>query len=249
MLNTARTEWLKEKRSANRKLIAFTPPVFICFSLFASLLMANPPAGKSYLITVAYNWYPMLILPAVLALLSANMVHREKPVHRQQFAAKGLSAGKMTVAKLVVLWVNYAVILFFSLLLLAAAEGVLLGHAVPWRALLVATSLLFVANAFVFPFSVWLSSYVGTVGVVFINFFLFAFGAVVAVTPYWFLYPWCYGVVLMAPVLGIHPNGTFLLPDHPMNNAALIPLGGAASVMACLVMLILLFAWRRKAQR
>lgn len=241
------TEWWKEKRTANRKLVWMTPPIFIFFSLLTSQLMAGAPEGKSYLVTVAYNWYPTLILPIVLALLSVNIMGREKPAHRHLFSAQNASITKILFAKLMVLWVNYGLILLLSLLLLVTVEGLLLSHALPWRSLWMATLLLFVANAFVFPLNAWLFSYVGRVGVVLMNFFLFLIGAVVAVTPYWFLFPWCYGVFLMAPVLGIHPNGTFLLQDHPLHDAALIPMGIAASMAACVMMLGLLFALRKKA--
>ncbi|MDU1828169.1 ABC transporter permease, partial [Anaerococcus sp.] len=76
-----KTEFIKEKRSANSKLIKIVPLIFIIFTSLVVLLMVRSIENKSYLLAAAYNWYPILILPIILSLLVVNIIVKEKDYH------------------------------------------------------------------------------------------------------------------------------------------------------------------------
>lgn len=74
MVNILKAEILKEKRSANAKILLLTPIIFIIFNLLMNMLMTPNSEGHSYLLATAFNWFPLLILPIVISLLVTNIL-------------------------------------------------------------------------------------------------------------------------------------------------------------------------------
>ena len=67
MIDIIRAEFLKNKRTSTNKFILITP----LFSLILSALWGGGQNG-------AYNWWYVIFLPGMLALISAQTIVREK---------------------------------------------------------------------------------------------------------------------------------------------------------------------------
>ena len=55
MVNILKAELIKEKSSANFKLLLIVPIGFLIFNIIMGSLMAPDPEGKSYLIATTFN--------------------------------------------------------------------------------------------------------------------------------------------------------------------------------------------------
>lgn len=218
MVDLLKTEWLKEKRSANRKMLFIVPMIFICFSLLMSRMMTPTPDGKSFLIATAYNWYPLIILPVIISLLACNTMTKEKSFNRNFFRSLGISPAKQWLSKVVIVCIDLLAILGISFALLLVLEASVHHDNYDYFKVALATLCLFLGNLPLIPISMLLLPVVKRIGVVLINFGLGAFAAIMALKSYWYLYPWCYGIRMMSSVLGIHPNGTFLEPGSYLLN-------------------------------
>lgn len=237
MVNMLKAEWLKEKRTANRKIWSIVPFIFICFSFLMSLMMGKSPAGKSYFITAAYNWYPLTVLPVVISLLSCNILSKEKKNHNEEFyRSLGVSAADTKLSKIVMVVFDFAVILVVSFILIWIIGKGFLHETVDYSKVMLATGYLFLGNLPLIPISVMLYPFIKQLGVLVLNFFLSVASAVIAINAWWLLFPWSYGIRMMAPTLGIHPNGTFLEKGSYLLNTEAIPLGSTAGIIVFLLL-------------
>lgn len=100
MINEIKSEIIKEKRSANSKLLLLVPLIFIIFNIMMGMLMGESPEGKSYLMATAFNWYPIMVLPIILSLLVININNKEKSYHYILQRSLGLNEQKMLIAKI-----------------------------------------------------------------------------------------------------------------------------------------------------
>lgn len=56
---------------------------------------------------------------------------------------------------------------------------------------------------------------------------------------YWMYIPWSWGMRLMCPIVGVHPNGVPLEKGSPLLDPSVIPMGIAISIV---IFLLLSFA-------
>lgn len=217
MKDMFQAEWLKEKRSANNRLLWLTPIIFISFSFLMSQMMGQSPVGKSYLVTSAYNWYPLLILPIVISLLVTNNLSKEKKYHNDQyFKSLGLSEKEQYLSKNFVIFIEILIILSASSILLLLVNQFVLQDTISFFNILLATICLFLGSLPIVGISFLMDRYTNKVIVILVNFVFTGLSAIIAISPWWFLFPWSYSIRMMSPVLGIHPNGTFLESGNPL---------------------------------
>ncbi|WMB27830.1 ABC transporter permease [Streptococcus didelphis] len=122
MFDEIKSEIIKEKRSANIKLMMLVPPIFIIFNIIMGMLMGKSPEGKSYLMATAFNWYPIMVLPIILSLLVININNKEKSYHYIFQRSLGLNEQKMFIAKNIVVIIELFIILVISSLLIFSLE-------------------------------------------------------------------------------------------------------------------------------
>lgn len=243
MMTQCKIEWLKEKRGANRKMLLLIPAVFILFSFAMSLLMGESPRERSYLMATAFNWYPLMILPIVISLLVTNIQQKEKPLQNQLYLTHGASLRRRFLGKQIVVLGELAFILLISSLLILLLNSLLFHDYVPLNALALATLCLFFGSLPLVGISFFFSLFTHRVVIVLGNFLLSFAAAVAAVTKLWLLFPWDYSIRMMAPILGIHPNGTFLPDGDSLLAPNAVPLGIAAGIIVYLIFVTLGF-WK-----
>ncbi|MCO6540843.1 MAG: lantibiotic immunity ABC transporter MutE/EpiE family permease subunit [Lactobacillus sp.] len=223
MLAIIKAEFLKEKRAANAKLLLIAPVIFIGFILLLNLLMGPSPKGKSYLVAAAFNWWPMIILPAMITLMVANICDKEKSVQQIFLKSTGIPAKSLLIAKNLIIFMETLVILVILGLLVFFIGKVILQQDILGKQLLKATICLFVGSLPIIEMSFLAKRYFYFLVIIIANFVLSIVGAVVAVKSYWWLFPWSYNLRMMAPLLGIHPNGTFLNTGDSLLNLIAVP--------------------------
>lgn len=240
MNHMIQAEWLKEKRSANNRLLWLVPVIFMGFSFLMSLLMGQSPDGKSYLVTSAFNWYPLLILPIVISLLVTNTYAKEKKNRNDQyFQSLGLSKGKQYISKNIVVLVELFIILVVSTILLLVINRVWMQDPVSIQRMSLATLCLFLGSLPMMGMSFLLYRYTNKFVVILVNFLCTGLSAIIAVKTWWYLFPWSYSIRMMAPVLGIHPNGTFLESSSPLLDTSTVYTGSGLGIAVYLTLTIL----------
>ncbi|KAF1301453.1 ABC transporter permease [Enterococcus saccharolyticus] len=239
MLTELKAEWLKEKRAANRKLLFLMPAIFIIFSFLMTRLMGNSPVGKSYLLAGGFNWYPIFLLPIFLSLLVMNSSNKEKAYHRQLYRILGIDNRKLILAKHCLVLLELATILILSSVLLVLVGLFIIGDPISIGAVSLATACLFFGSLPIVGVSFILCRYVHRSIVLALNFLLSLGAALFAPETIWWAYPWAYNLRMMAPVLGIHPNGTYLVAGSPLFDQRVIILGIGLSIGIYLLTLII----------
>lgn len=233
-------EWLKEKRSANSKLLWLVPIIFIGFSFLMSLLMGKSPDGKSYLVTSSFNWYPLLVLPIVISLLVTNIYAKEKKNRNDQFfQSLGLSKSKQHIGKNVVILIELFIILAVSSILLLIINRVSIRDHISVQRMSIATICLFLGSLPITGISFLLYRHTNKFIVILINFLCTGLSAIIAVKTWWYLFPWSYSIRMMASVLSIHPNGTFLESSNPLVDISTVYTGSGFGIAVYLILTIL----------
>ena len=225
MKNILKAELIKEKRSANFKLLLIVPIGFLIFNLVMSSLMAPDPEGKSYLIATTFNWFPILILPIIISLLTANILKKEEQGQLNLQKRLGLDNKKIKLAKALVVILELFVIIVLSSLITYLIGGLLLGKNISLGLVLKAGLVLFAGSLSIVGFSFLLMSLVNKSFVIIIlNFIMSLVSPIPATSDMWKFYPHYYSLRMLAPIIGVHPNGTFLEKGSELWNAQVIPI-------------------------
>lgn len=240
MVNILKAELLKEKRSANFKLLLIVPIGFLIFNLVMGSLMAPDPEGKSYLIATTFNWFPILILPIIISLLTANILKKEKQGQLNLQKRLGLDNKKIKLAKALVVILELFVIIVLSSLITYIIGGLLLGKNISLGLVLKAGLVLFAGSLSIVGFSFLLMSLVNKSFVIIIlNFIMSLVSPIPPTSNMWKFYPHSYSLRMLAPVIGVHPNGTFLEKGSELWNTQVIPIAIALSFVLFAVFITL----------
>lgn len=247
MLNELTVEWLKEKRTANQKFLFVIPVIFVFFSFFMTLLMGENPINKSYLVATGFNWYPTMILPVVLSLLVGNILTKEKEINQIFYRSLGRNPWLQIIAKNIVVLFEVMIILIISSILFFLVGRFILKEYIVGIEIIEATLTLFIGCLPIIGLSFVLNQFFPRVVTVLVNFLCGICAAIFAITPIWWLFPWDYMLRMLCPVLGIHPNGTFLSENDSLRNPQIVGVGIIVSlVVYLLIFLIQLLVERKK---
>lgn len=240
MVNILKAELIKEKRSANFKLLLIVPIGFLIFNLIMGSLMAPDPEGKSYLIATTFNWFPILILPIIISLLTTNILNKEKQAQLDLQKSLGLDNKKIKLAKTLVVILELIVIILLSSLITYLIGGLLLGKNISLGLVLKAGLILFAGSLPIVVFSFLLMSFVNKSFVIIIlNFIMSLVSPIPATSNMWKFYPHSYSLRMLAPVIGVHPNGTFLEKGSELLNTQVIPIGILLSFIIFAIFIVL----------
>ena len=238
MISYIKTELMKEKRSANFKLGVIVPIIFVLFNIAMVTLMGKSPEGKSYILATSFNWYPFLILPIVLSLLVVNISGKEKREHIVLQKSKNLSFAKMELAKNIIIAAELFTIIVVSTMLIFTVATFFLCEKILLSQLIMATICLFIGSLPVVALSFLIYGFVKKKAIlILLNFVLTFPSAVIAVTNNWILFPWSYNLRMLSPVVGVHPNGTFLDTGSELMNMETTYLGLFLSIAVYVVVL------------
>lgn len=240
MISFIKTELMKEKRSANSKLGIIVPIIFVLFNIAMVSLMGESPEGKSYIMATSFNWYPLLILPIILSLLVVNISGKEKMEHIVFQKSKNLSFAKIELAKNIIIVIELFSILVVSAILIFIVAIYFLDEKILIDQLIRATSCLFIGSLPIVALSFLIYGLVKKKALlILLNFILTFPSAVIATTKNWVLFPWSYNLRILSPVVGVHPNGTFLEASSNLMNMETTYLGLCLSIAVYIGILIL----------
>lgn len=219
MIRILKTEFIKERRSANSKLKFFVPIIFVLFNIMMVSLMGISPSGKSYIMATSFNWYPILILPIVISLLVINVINKEKDEHIGFQRSMNIRAEKILLSKNIVVILELLTILFISSIAIYFVGILLLNEKIYIDQLIVATCVLFLGSLPIIAISFLINNLINKKFlVILINFVLTFPSAIIAVTSKWMFFPWAYNLRILSPIIGVHPNGTFLETNSYLMN-------------------------------
>lgn len=234
-----KVEFLKEKRSANLKLVKFVPLIFLIFNLGMIFLMSTDKEDRSYLMATSFNWYPLIILPIVISLLVININNKEKDYHKDLYKRIGVYGRKIYLAKCILVVLELFTILLISGLLIYLVGKFLLGEKIFLKEVLIGNLYLYVGSLVLVGFSFLVNKLLKkSILIILFNFILSLLGPIFAVKKIWKFYPWSYSLRMVAPIVKIHPNGTFLEKNSYLMNMNDAYLG---LVLSMLVFLIFVF--------
>ena len=240
MANILKAEILKEKRSANAKILLLTPIIFIVFNLLMNVLMGKSPEGKSFLLATAFNWFPLLILPIVISLLVINILAKEKQSQLNIQKSLGLDRKKIKVAKSLLVFTEVFAIVMVSILIIYLVANFILKENISLAMLIKAGVVLFIGVMPLVGFSFFIMSLSSKAFVLLIlNFILSIISPTPAVKDLWKFYPWSYSLRMLAPIIGVHPNGTFLDINSPLWDKSVITLGIVLSLGVYVLFMVL----------
>ena len=240
MANILKAEILKEKRSANAKILLLTPIIFIVFNLLMNVLMGKSPEGKSFLLATAFNWFPLLILPIVISLLVINILAKEKQSQLNLQKSLGLDRKKIKVAKSLLVLTEVLAIVMVSILIIYLVANFILKENISLAMLIKAGVVLFIGVMPLVGFSFFIMSLSSKAFVLLIlNFILSIISTTPAVKDLWKFYPWSYSLRMLAPIIGVHPNGTFLDTNSPLWDKSVITLGIVLSLGVYVLFMVL----------
>lgn len=236
---SVKIEWLKEKRWANHTLLWIAPLIFVLLSFCLVLLMGPSPDGKhNFIVAATFNWYSLIILPIILTLLVCNILKKEKIVNQIFYRTTGVSLKEQMIGKNIVVIIETALILILSTIFVFFLGTFLLNENLSAVELMKATTYLIMGSLPVISLSFILAHFLNQTLVVLVQFILGNVAAIVAVESWWWLFPWSYNLRMMAPALGIHPNGTFLPAEDPLFNKNALIIGVTMALSVYLVTLI-----------
>ncbi|WP_416334649.1 ABC transporter permease [Anaerococcus sp. DFU013_CI05] len=240
MANILKAEILKEKRSANAKILLLTPIIFIVFNLLMNVLMGKSPEGKSFLLATAFNWFPLLILPIVISLLVINILAKEKQSQLNLQKSLGLDRKKIKVAKSLLVLTEVFAIVMVSILIIYLVANFILKENISLAMLIKAGVVLFIGVMPLVGFSFFIMSLSSKAFVLLIlNFILSIISPNPAVKDLWKFYPWSYSLRMLAPIIGVHPNGTFLDTNSLLWDKSVITLGIVLSLGVYVLFMVL----------
>ncbi|MDY3006956.1 hypothetical protein [Anaerococcus porci] len=102
-------------------------------------------------------------------------------------------------------------ILVISAMLIFIVAIYFLGEKILLGQLIVSTICLFIGSLLIVALSFLIYGLVKKKAVlILLNFILTFPSAVIAVMKNWILFPWSYSLRMLSPIIGVHPNGTFL---------------------------------------
>lgn len=235
MLEIIRAEFQKSKRTTTNKFVLITP----LFTLLLCVLWGGGQNG-------AYNcWYTMF-LPGMLAIISAQVITREKSLSYKGVLLYPKDKGSIWLGK--ILYISILLI-FSSLIFMIGIEviGFLFGFTIPLKANMFATVILIFTFLFTIPISLFLTVQLNMFVAVLFNIGMTIVGVVSfgAISILKFL-PYGTSSALMAPILHILPNGLPVPDNSPLLNGDLIVKDTVVNIIVFIILAILTTVWFRK---
>lgn len=230
MIAYVKAENLKQRRTFLKKLLWLAPLMLV---LLAFALM------PAYFTVNAYNWWYVMLLPAIVALIPAMMHQKEaRYLNYRALYPLNVNLEKVWYAKILIA-ISY-LCLAEILHLLGVFSGQLmlprqLTEPYSLISLTLASLVLLITSLWQVPFCFFLAKKLGLVASVVGNTILGIFlGLLFVESSWWLLCPYSWGMRAMIVMLNILPNGIPLKSSLPMVNNVIFP-----CILALLLFIVL----------
>lgn len=223
MVSIIRAERLKMRHTFGRVL-----PVAAAL-LTLTLALGFAYRNKYYSVS-AWNWWYVMLLPGMLAVLCCLGMKKERKLHYGNLLSLHISQEKCLTGKIIF----YAVGLSAANLLIAAgtfAADIFWGSYIPLGNGFIAAIVLSICCLWEIPLFMVLEMRVGIFGSLLCGMVLSIGGtSMIADSDLWWVCPAAVPVRLMCPILGIMPNGLLVPADSPLGDIGVVFPG----IMICL---------------
>ncbi|MED0680947.1 lantibiotic immunity ABC transporter MutE/EpiE family permease subunit [Aneurinibacillus thermoaerophilus] len=245
MMKMVASERLKYKRSFAKKL-ALTAPLF--FVLYGAVIRFYLPDQSSLpwelLLSMIFNWWPVLFIPVGIALLCTLAENREKKAgNYRSLRSNNISIPKLWFSKIIV--IGYYMLASSIVLMFAAVAAGLLtaGGDVPLADIIGSSLLIWLVSLSLIPIHLFAAVRFGAFGGLALGVAGIIAGVLAADRPVWIVVPWSWPIRLMSPLIGVHPNGVRLDLGDPLLDPSVIPEGIATSLLFLAVFSALTAYW------
>lgn len=235
MISIIKTEFLKSKRTSTNKFIVITP----LLTLLLSILWGGGQNG-------AYNWWYVMFLPGMLAIVSSQAITREKNLSYKGISLYPQDKGSFWIGKVVYISV---MLIFTSLIFMTGVEviGLVYGSNISLKANMFATLILILSFLFNIPVSMFLTVQFNMFVAVIFNVGMTLIGVVSNGTNSILIFsPYGISSALMAPILHILPNGLPVPESSPFLNGDMILRDTVISIIFFILLTLLTTLWFRK---
>jgi lantibiotic protection ABC transporter permease subunit, MutE/EpiE family len=239
------SELLKYKRSFAGKLALIAPMFFGVYGLVLHLYLPEQASlSWDLLLSMVFNWWPVLFVPLGIALLCTLAENREKRAgNYRSIYSNNISLSKLWFSKIVAVGLYMllsSVVLMIVVLALGywKAEGTL-----PLLSIVEASLLIWLLACSLIPLHLFLAARFGVFAGLISGVAAMLLGVLSAPESYWLFVPWSWATRLMAPVIGVHPNGVTLSPGDPLLDASVIPIGIGASLLFLVLSALITGFW------
>lgn len=235
MLEIIRAEFQKSKRTTTNKFVLITP----LFTLLLCVLWGGGQNG-------AYNWWYTMFLPGMLAIISSQVITREKSLSYKGVLLYPKDKGSIWLGK--ILYISFLLI-FSSLIFMIGIEviGFLFGTTIPLKANMFATVILIFTFLFTIPISLFLTVQLNMFVAVLFNIGMTIIGVVSFGTNSILKFlPYGTSSALMAPILHVLPNGLPVPDNSPLSNGDLIVTDTFINIIVFIILTILTTLWFKK---
>lgn len=245
MINIIQSELLKQKRTFARKLVIFAPLFFVVNALPQKLFMpADVARPWQLLVSMVYNWWPVIFIPLGIALLAAlGALQERKAGNYRCLRACDLSPVSIWVGKVIVMAIHTLMATVFLMIALVISGFISAGGAVPWLEIFTGGMTMWLASLALIPVQLWAASWKGTFFGMLTGFAGMIAGVLAAAKSGWVYVPWSWPIRLMCPIIGVHPNGVYLDAADPLRNASVIPLGIMLSIAFLIIFTAITGLW------
>ena len=232
MTNIIRAEFLKSKRTMSSKLIVVFPIITLVMAFVLTLGMTNAYAES------AWNWWYVLLLPGMIAIVSYLSVIREKK--NGYYNIKTLPIGKIAYLGILVLVSN--VVLFAG----ATVGGAILTTSIPVIGAAITVVVLTITELWQIPLFLFLSEKFGMVVELMVCLFINVLGIIVAPSEKWFILVSAISMRVVTPLLHVLPNGLRAQAGEPLLSSFVILPGILIALAHFMLLTYLYLNWFEK---
>ncbi|MDO4766180.1 MAG: lantibiotic immunity ABC transporter MutE/EpiE family permease subunit [Eubacteriales bacterium] len=239
------SELLKYKRTLTRKLIVGIPLFFSIQSAAGVLLMPKGIVRTwDLVIAMVFNVWTVMFLPFGMALFAFLVDNQEqKAGHYRSLLARPNSPVHIWLGKIIVM-AFHALLSTGVLVVAILISGMITARGqIPWDKIIMGSIVSWTVSLALIPMQLWAATWRGLFASMALGFIGFLMGVVSALTSYWVFIPWAWGIRLMSPMIGVHPNGTLLEAGDKLLDTSIIPVGIGISLLAFVVITMLSALW------
>lgn len=235
MIDIIKAEFQKSKRTTTNKFIVITP----LLTLLLCVLWGGGQNG-------AYNWWYVMFLPGMIAIISAQVITREKNLSYKGIFLYPQDKGYIWLGK--ILYISILLI-FTSLIFMIGIEavGLIYESTIPFKSNIFATIILILTFLFSIPISLFLTvqfnmffAILFNIGMTIIGVISYGTDSILEFSPYGT------SSALMAPILHILPNGLPVPENSPLLNGDMILRDIVINIIIFIILTVLATIWFRK---
>jgi len=248
MTDILKSESLKYRRTFTRRILLLSPLFFIIIAIVQTIYA---PVGFvrpwNLLLSLIYNWWPVIFIPLGIALFAALVALQEKKAgNYRNVRVHNISPFFIWISKVVIM-AYHTFLATLVLIAVTITTGLITaGGEIPWGKILAGGFTVWISSLAVIPLQLWAASWKGTFFSMAMGVAGFFAGVLAAPENYWVFVPWSWPIRLMSPIIGVHPNGVLLDISDPLCNPSVILTGITLSITAFVIFTIVTAVWFNK---